>query len=225
LGRDREEGGGYTFFLKEKLVILLWFLLFWGIFIFFYAGSYNYGADVRFSLLSAIPIALIAGNGTEAIHNLLNRRFKITAGAVILPLLIVFSFLPFIPFVRALTQEAWGARADHRFAREMAEAVPDDGVILTHNPNMFLLWGKNAAQASLATEHPSYFKRFFYRYKGGVYLHYNFWCNVPDKLQNSFCTNILERYDCTPLMSFNEQNYTYELYKVEKKKKKKKDEG
>jgi hypothetical protein len=44
-------------------------------------------------------------------------------------------------------------------------------------------------------------------------------------LQNSFCTNILERYDCTPLMSFNEQNYTYELYKVEKKKKKKKDEG
>ena len=224
LGRIREEGGGYTFFLKEKLVIVLWFLLFWGIFIFFYAGSYNYGADVRFSLLSAIPIALIAGNGTEAIHNLLNRRFKITAGAVILPLLIVFSFLPFIPFVRALTQEAWGARADHRFAREMAEAVPDDGVVLTHNPNMFLLWGKNAAQASLATEHPSYFKRFFYRYKGGVYLHYNFWCNVPDKLQNSFCTNILERYDCTPLMSFNERNYTYELYKVEKKKKKK-DEG
>ena len=227
LGRNREEGGGYTFFLKEKLVIFLWFLLFWGIFIFFYAGSYNYGADVRFSLLSAIPIALIAGNGTESLHNLLNRRFKITEGAVILPLLIVFSFLPFIPFVRALTQEAWGARADHRFARQMAEAVPDDGIVLTHNPNMFLLWGKNAAQASLATEHPSYFKRFFYRYKGGVYLHYNFWCNVPDKLQNSFCTNILERYDCTPVMSFDEQNYTYELYKVEKKKKKKKkkDEG
>jgi hypothetical protein len=225
LGRKREEGGGSTFFLKEKLVILLWFLLFWGIFIFFYAGSYNYGADVRFSLLSAIPIALIAGNGTESVHNLLNRRFKISTGAVILPLLIVFSFLPFIPFVRALTQEAWGARADHRFAREMAEAVPDDGVILTHNPNMFLLWGKNAAQASLATEHPSYFKRFFYRYKGGVYLHFNFWCNVPDKLQNSFCTNILERYDCTSLMSFNEQNYTYELYKVEKKKKKINDEG
>jgi hypothetical protein len=226
LGRGRKEDGGYTFFLKEKLVICLWFLLFWGIFIFFYAGSYNYGADVRFSLLSAIPIALIAGNGTESINNLVNRRFKITAGAMILPALIVFSFLPFLPFVRALTQEAWGARADHRFAREMAKAVPHDGVVLTHNPNMFLLWGKNAAQASLATEQPSYFKRFFYRYKGGVYLHYNFWCNVPDKLQNSFCTNILERYDCTPVMSFYEQNYTYELYKVEKKKmKKKKDEG
>jgi hypothetical protein len=225
LGRSREEVGEYAFFLKEKLVILLWFLLFWGIFIFFYAGSYNYGADVRFSLLSAIPIAVIAGNGTESLINLFNRRYNISAGRIILPILIVFSFLSFMPFVRALTQEAWGARADHRFAREMAEVVPDDGVILTHNPNMFLLWGKNAAQASLATEHPSSFKRFFYRYKGGVYLHYNFWCNVPDKLQNSFCTNILERYDCTPVMSFNEQNYNYELYKVEKKKKNKNDEG
>ena len=101
----------------------------------------------------------------------------------------------------------------------MAAALPDDAVALTHNPNMFLLWGKNAAQASLATEHSSSFKRLFYRYKGGIYLHYNFWCNVPDKLQNSFCTNILERYDCTSVMSFKEQNYTYELYKVHKKKK------
>ncbi len=219
LGRIREESGRYSFFLKEKCVISLWFLLFWGIFIFFYAGSYNYGADVRFSLLSALPIALIAGNGAESINNLFRRRLEVTAGTVILPILIVFSFLPFLPFVRSITQEAWGARADHRFAREMAAALPDDAVVLTHNPNMFLLWGKNAAQASLATEHSSVFKRLFYRYKGGVYLHYNFWCNVPDKLQNSFCTNILERYDCTSVMSFKEQNYTYELYKVHKKKK------
>ena len=143
------------------------------------------------------------------------------ACTVILPLNIVFSFLPFFPFVRSITQEAWGARADHRYAREMASALPGDAVVLTHNPNMFLLWGKNAAQASLATEHERSFKRLFYRYKGGVYFHYNFWCNVPDKLQNSFCTNILERYDCTSVMSFKEQNYTYELYKVHKKKKKK----
>ena len=218
LGRIREEGERYSFFLKEKAVIILWFLLFWGIFIFFYAGSYNYGADVRFALLSALPIALIAGNGAEALNNLFSRRREVTAGTVVLSLLIIFSFLPFFPFVRSITQEAWGARADHRFAREMASVLPDDAVVLTHNPNMFLLWGKNAAQASLATEHASAFKRLFYRYKGGVYLHYNFWCNVPDKLQNSFCTNILERYDCTSVMSFKEQNYTYELYKVHKKK-------
>ena len=214
-----------TFHLGGKLVILIWFLLFWGIFIFFYAGSYNYGADVRFSLLSAMPLALLAGYGAVSLEYVFRHRLKFTSVSYVLPVIIAFSFLPFLPFVRAITQEAWGARADHRFAREMANVLPDDAVVLTHNPNMFLLWGKNAAQASLPTEQKDSFKRFFYRYRGGVYFHYNFWCNVPDKLQNSFCTNILERYDCTPVLSFEEQNYTYALYRVEKKKRTEKETG
>ena len=205
---------------KEKVVVLLWFLLFWGIFIFFYAGSYNYGADVRFCLLSAMPIALLAGYGAVSLEHILSQKFKLKYIHYILAVIIIFAFLPFLPFVRAITQEAWGARADHKFAQEMAKVLPQDSVVLTHNPNMFLLWGKNAAQASLATEQKSHFKRFFYRYKEGIYFHYNFWCNVPDRLQNSFCKNILERYDCTLVMSFKEKNYKYELYKVEKKKKK-----
>jgi hypothetical protein len=221
-----KDGSGHsTFHLRGKLVILTWFLLFWGIFIFFYAGSYNYGADVRFSLLSAMPLALLAGYGAMSLDYVFRHRLKVNHVHYVLPMIIAFSFLPFLPFVRAITQEAWGARADHRFAKEMANVLPDDSVVLTHNPNMFLLWGKNAAQASLPTEQKNSFKRFFYRYKGGIYFHYNFWCNVPDKLQNSFCTNILERYDCTPVLSFAEQNYTYALYKVEKKKGKEKERG
>ena len=214
-----------TFNLRAKLVPLIWFLLFWGIFIFFYAGSYNYGADVRFSLLSAMPLSLIAGYGAVTLVYAFRHKLKLNYVHYLLPIIIVFSFLPFLPFVRAITQEAWGARADHRFAKEMANVLPDDAVVLTHNPNMFLLWGKNAAQASLPTEQKNSFKRFFYRYKGGIYFHYNFWCNVPDKLQNSFCTNILERYDCTSVLSFKEQNYTFALYKVEKKKRTKQATG
>jgi len=216
--KGKKEGTeGSTFLLKGKMVVLLWFLLFWGIFLFFYAGSYNYGADVRFCLLSSMPIALLAGNGVVSLVTMLSQRLKREYVNYVLAAIIIFSFLPFLPFVRAITQEAWGARADHRFAKEMAKAVPDDALILTHNPNMFLLWGKNAAQASLATEHSRDFNRLFYRYGGGLYFHYNFWCNVPDPLQNSFCKNILERYKCTLIMSFKEQNYKYELYKVEKK--------
>ena len=223
LKQGKEEGGAGTFVWKEKSLVLLWFLLFWGIFIFFYAGSYNYGADVRFSLLSALPIALLAGNGAASLRYVLTNKLK--CANYILASVIIFSFLPFLPFLRAITQEAWGARADHKFAKEMAKVLPDDSVVLTHNPNMFLLWGKSAAQASLFTEQRSYFNRFFYRYKGGIYFHYNFWCNVPDKLQNSFCTNILEKFDCKPVISFKERNYKYELFKVEKKKKKKGDKS
>jgi hypothetical protein len=221
LKQGKKEGEAGAFIWKEKLVVLLWFLLFWGIFILFYAGSYNYGADVRFCLLSSIPIAILAGNGAASLERILSQRFKLKYINYIMAVIIIFSFLPFLPFVRAITQEAWGARADHKFAKEMAKALPDDSVILTHNPNMFLFWGKSAAQASLVTEQRSYFNRFFYRYKGGIYFHYNFWCNVPDKLQNSFCKNILEKFDCERIMSFKEKNYKYELYKIEKKKKKK----
>jgi len=126
-----------------------------------------------------------------------------------------------MPFVRAITQEAWAARADHKYAREMAKEIPDDALVLTHNPNMFLLWGKSAAQASLATEQSRDFNRLFYRYRGGLYFHYNFWCNVPDRLQNSFCENILEKYDATLVMSFKEKDYEFRMHRIKKKKKKK----
>ena len=213
---------GKAFLWKEKVVVLLWFLLFWGIFLFFYAGSYNYGADVRFSLLSFLPLALLAGNGAASLVNALKQKFKPGYVNCVLVIIIIFNFLPFMPFVRAITQEAWAARADHKYAKEMAKEIPDDALVLTHNPNMFLLWGKSAAQVSLATEHSRDFNRLFYRYRGGVYFHYNFWCNVPDRLQNSFCENILERYESTLIKAFKEKNYKYEMYKLGKKKKKKK---
>jgi hypothetical protein len=40
---------------------------------------------------------------------------------------------------------------------------------------------------------------------------------VPDKLQNSFCKNILDRYDSTLIKSYKERDYTYELYRIERK--------
>jgi hypothetical protein len=212
---------GKTFLWKEKVVVSLWFLLFWGIFLFFYAGSYNYGADVRFSLLSFLPLTLLAGNGAASLINTLNQKFKTKYVNCVVVSFIIFNFLPFMPFVRAITQEAWAARADHKYAREMAKEIPDNALVLTHNPNMFLLWGKSAAQVSLATEQSRDFNRLFYRYRGGLYFHYNFWCNVPDRLQNSFCENILEKYDSTLIMSFKEKDYEFRMHRIKKKKKKK----
>lgn len=197
---------------RQKLVLAVWFLLFWGIFIFFYAGSYNYGADVRFSLLSAVPLALLAGCGAAQICERLPRW-----ATAAVPVLLLVAFFSFLPRIRAVTQEAWAARADVRYAREMAHLLPENSVVLTHNPNMFLLWGHNAAQASLATEQSGYFRGFFHRYPGGVYFHYNFWCNVSDPLQNSFCTNLLQRFECTEIFSGQERDYRYALYRVERK--------
>ncbi len=218
-------GSGRAYGWPQKAVLLVWFMLFWGIFLFFYAGSYNYGADVRFSLLSSIPLAVLAGFGAWRIAECVQQRISLPGAHAVMALLLTGSFLSFMPLVRAVTQEAWAARADVHYAKEMAQLLPEESVVLTHNPNMFLMWGYSAAQASLATEHRAEFRRFFHRYKGGVYFHYNFWCNVDDPLQNSFCENILNRYDATEVASYAKRNYRYALYRIERKKRLRRSSG
>ncbi|MCK4543762.1 MAG: glycosyltransferase family 39 protein, partial [Spirochaetales bacterium] len=60
--------------LKEKLILITWFLLFWGIFLFFYAGSYKFGQDIRFSLVSYMPFALLAGLGIVRLEDLFEAK-------------------------------------------------------------------------------------------------------------------------------------------------------
>lgn len=199
---------------KQKTILLSWFLAFWGIFLIFYAGSYNYGADVRFSLLSYIPLAVLAGFGASALGRWAGEKYDLKWVSTALVLLIFFWCFSFLPYIRAETQEAWGARADHRYAELMAQMLPPNSLVLTHNPNMFLLWGKNAAQASIATGTREHLKHLFGRYQGGVYFHYNFWCNVDDPLQQSFCKKILKRFDTEKVVSFKERDYTFVLYKL-----------
>jgi hypothetical protein len=206
-----------SFFLKEKLVVGLWFLLFWGIFLFFYAGSYNYGADVRFSLVSYIPLSVLGGFGAAALSKWCMDKFNIEWIHSGLTLLILICFLSFLPYIRAVTQEAWDARADHKYAEIMANYLPPHSLVLTHNPNMFLIWGKNAAQASMATYNLDQLKNLFQQYPDGIYFHYNYWCTIQDELQRSFCENILEKFKSTEILSFQEQNKSFRLYRIELK--------
>lgn len=209
-------------FSKEKILLAMWFLVFWGIFLFFYAGSYSYGADVRYSLVSYIPLAILAGLGVYRLQsffkNFTTLKFYISP---IITIVIALSFLKFLPQVRAETQEAWGARADHYFAEQFAALLPENSIVLTHNPNMFHLWGKNAAQISLATSSKSYVNQvLFYQYKGGVYFHWNYWCNADDSLQNSYCNSVLEEYKSELIKEYTENDYHYALYLLELKEQK-----
>ncbi len=202
---------------KEKSVIFLWFFLFWGIFVIFYAGSYEYGADVRFSLVSYMPLALLAGFGLKHMEDITSKLTKPFYLRTLIVLILIITLLNFLPYVRAVGQEAWGARADYDYAKEMDELLPVDSLIVSHNPNMFFLWGKNAAQASMATYDKPLLDSLFNRYTGGIYFHYSFWCNVPDKVQNEFCENIICNYKTTLIKEYKEKYYRYALYKIEKK--------
>ena len=207
-------------------LIFFWFLPFWGIFLFFYAGSYTYGADVRFALLSFMPLAILAGMGGGWIGNKLVKAGQAngmgstgTAGKKILVsslmvLIPAFSFLQFMPLVRRVGQEAWGARYDHQYAKDFVEMLPERSIVLTQNPTMLLLWQQNAIQTYAGINNPDLIKTLLAKYQGNVYFHYNYWCNTQNERNIRLCRGIRDRYDLEEVAKTFEQDYEYGLYKM-----------
>ena len=111
-------------FKTERVSLVLYFFLFFGIYLSFYAGSYNYGADVRYSLMTYPPIAALGGVGAARLVNWLKVLLSHLAARHALTAALAFQFLWYLPLVRATTEEAWAARADVRFARSFASELP-----------------------------------------------------------------------------------------------------
>ena len=217
--------------LRWRLLMLFWFLPFWGIFLFFYAGSYQYGADVRFALLSFMPLAILAGMGAGWIQkNLLVVRYR-TMGidsiqnssaarnmtACLVLLLMLFSLLKFLPLTRLLGQEAWGSRYDHKYAQEFIAMIPERSIVLTQNPTMFLLWNQNAIQTHAGINNPGLIKELMKKYQGHVYFHDNYWCNTQNRRNVRLCQDIRDKYDLEAVATASEQHYQYGLYRMKLK--------
>jgi 4-amino-4-deoxy-L-arabinose transferase-like glycosyltransferase len=202
----------YKNHLKNKIVLLVWFLTFWGVFLFFYAGSYKFGQDVRYSILSYPALSIFTGLGFSYIKNRLENKVKSIKALIIL--LIIFNFTWFLPFVKAEGEEAWAARHDHKYALEFAQLLPPNSIIFTHTPNIFLLNKKSAIQSSAETYNPGTVERLVNRFKGGVYAHYNYWSNVDDPAQRRFTENILNKYNYKTIKEYYYRDYKYGLYKI-----------
>jgi Dolichyl-phosphate-mannose-protein mannosyltransferase len=203
-------GAGFS---AQRRSIGLYFLGFFGIYLLFYAGSYNYGADVRYSVMTYPPIAVLAGLGASAIVTRLQRRKPGSHAIRLVIACLVFQFLWYAPVVRATTEEAWAARADVRFARSLVASLPPNAYVLTHNPGMFHLWGVNAGQMSLVVTNPRHFDFLALRYGGGVYLHWNFWCNVQDPIQPEFCRKALEGRAADVVREYRERDQRFSVYR------------
>jgi len=79
---------------------------------------------------------------------------------------------------------------------------------------MFQVWGVNAGQMSLAASDPAFLNALEARFTDGVYLHWNFWCNVPDPVQHAFCVKILELKHGEPAREYRERDQRYVLYRL-----------
>jgi hypothetical protein len=196
------------------MAMATYFLLFLAIDLVFYAGSYNYGADVRYSLLTYPPLAVLGGVGAAALSRFVARSVTGAPARALVVTGLLFQFLWYAPVVRATTEEAWAARADVRFARTFATEIPRNSYVLTHNPGMFHLWGVNAGQMSLVTSSPEYMRFLAGRYSGGIYLHWNFWCNVQDPVQPEFCRKALAAWPGEIVKEYRERDQRFAFYRM-----------
>lgn len=199
---------------RERLAMAMYFLLFWGVGLLFYAGSFNYGADVRYSLMTYPPIAAAAGVGLSRLLRDLSRSNPNVPGRALATALVGFQFLWYAPLVRATTEEGWAARADVRVAREMSSELPPNSYVLTHNPDMFHVWGVSAGQMSQIVDNPSYVKFLTQRFTGGVYIHWNFWCNVQEPTQPEVCRKALSVGDARITREYRERDQRFAFYRL-----------
>ena len=178
--------------------------------------GYNYGADVRFSLVCYPGVAMLAGLGASVLL-----RRAVAAGiaarraAFALAAALAAAFLSFMPHVRAVGEEAWAARADVAFARRMMPELPAHSIVLTQDPELFHLNGVSAAQMFLAERNTGYVREFLAaRYAGGVFVHSGFWCNVGAAGQQSSCTKVLSEYPNELLREYREREFRYAFYRL-----------
>ena len=211
---------------REAWAVAIYFVLFFAIDLVFYAGSYNYGADVRYSLMTYPPLAVLGGLGAARLGRILGDlathagnqlRSPSTVGLparALIVTILLFQFLWYSPVVRATTEEAWAARADVRFAQSFAREIPRNAYVLTQNPSMFHLWGINAGQMSLVTSNPEYVRFLANRYRGGLYLHWNFWCNVQDPVQQEICRKAMTIGTADLVTEYRERDQSFAFYRM-----------
>jgi len=200
--------------LAARLMFATYFAVFFAVYLLFYAGSYNYGADVRYSLMTFPPVAVLSGLGVSRLVSFRETRSR-TFQRRPIPLataVLVFQWLWYTPLVRATTEEAWAARADVSFAGSFVPEIGPHAYVLTHNPGMFHVWGINAGQMSNIVTNPGQLDFLALRYHE-VYLHWNFWCNVQDDLQRSFCARAVTARPAELVREYRERSQRFAFYR------------
>jgi hypothetical protein len=198
----------------ERAAIAVYFLVFFAVDLAFYAGSYNYGADVRYSLMTYPPLAVLAGVGVVRVIQAVDRLMPRARASVLATALLLFVFLLYAPVVRATTEEAWAARADVRFAKTVARQLPPGSYVLSQDPGMFQVWGVSAGQMARVAASPAYARWLASQNAGGLYVHWNFWCNTQDPVQPGICRQAMALGKTTLVAETRERDQRFAVYKL-----------
>src|SRR5262249_940395 len=145
---------------------------------------------VRYAVVTEPVVAIRGGFGAAWLMRwTAHRPLRIALCLILMAAAAAQYAVESVPIVRATVDSAWAARADVEFARSFVPKLPPDSYVLTHNPGMFQVWGVNAGQMSFATDSRFLGERAS-QFHGGIYLHWNYWCNTQDRVHQALCATV-----------------------------------
>ncbi len=179
--------------------LVLWFILFFSIYLFFYAGSYNYGVDIRFSLSIHPVLAVFSSAGVLFLLEWFDKKdFNFTP--VMAGLLFTFLLLE-LPRISIIGQQGWQARADHNFITALARTLPENTVVFTHDPSELMAAGIGGIQTFRLDS--SYLVQLL-KEREIPYFYFDAWCSTPEFKDQ--CNKILAKFKLKPVAENKVQN-------------------
>ncbi len=195
---------------RKKSILVVWFLSFFVLYLLFYAGSFDYGVDVRFSLNLYLPLAILGGCGCLVLCRTFNRFLKKPFPLALVSLLLATAFLAFYPFVSEVGEKAWDARIPHDFVVEKMEGLDDECWIFTHVPSLILVNGKNSLQAWYA-QNTNVREKILQN--DCVLFYEEYWCNA-EPYKSGPCKFFHDKFDMEVYARRTERGKSYTLYKI-----------
>lgn len=191
----------------QVLAIFYWFIASFAIYLFFYAGSYEYGMDARFSIPSSLPLALLSAMFLDRIAE------EKSAPALLWVALPLVQLIWFVPVIRNVQMQPQAARDSILFSDTYLKTLPPDSIVFSHVPSVPLLRERNAAiMHFIDNEEPST-RHFFERYSGGVYLDWTYWCATTEEYRKN-CQRIVDRYDSEIVQTMTRDRMEFKLIRL-----------
>ncbi|MGC8479439.1 MAG: glycosyltransferase family 39 protein [Candidatus Micrarchaeia archaeon] len=209
------------------LMLILSILLFFIFYTSFYAGSVNYGVDVRFMLELMPFIAIAAGFGVLGLTDIVYFGFKkllkvkkevfLLILSTILIITVIIPFYLIIPYitipVNEMPQEYFNTQATS-FIYNNYQKVPTSCLVFSFTPDIWYELNRSAAQVSYMSELNSNTSNNLFKNYSCFVFDYGYWCTVSE-FSSSTCGSQLFSYNTSVLATErNSEGSNFTLYKI-----------
>lgn len=210
---------GFIILLRKKFKLaifsLVWWFVYFILFTSFYAGSVmSGGIGSRYVVMYFMPCILLSAVGIDFI---LEKTQKIKLIPPIIFFLLILSLYPSLPYITKADRQAQYARDMHDFIMSKMDMINSSCWVLTHNPSIFLVQGKNSLQTWFGSN-KRVMDRLFNE-SGCIYYLEGAWC-LFEPHKSTVCKYMHDNYKLEIVARYVREespNHVFTLYRVYKK--------